>query len=172
MVSNAKRITILGVGIALYVVLSFILNFPIVGHVRFDAGYVCYAVYLSLFGWWGIPVGVVGCFIKGYISDGWIPFTWMIGQLIVGVTCAVVFRKTNDAKHRIFYRAMAVTVSVTVGIGIVSSLLSAVMFGQPIMLKIGRGMITAAADILPMVIGLVIAEKLPKAPKMKEEEGK
>lgn len=158
--NKTRRIAYVGIGIALYVVLSLILNFPIVGHVRFDAGYVCYAVYLSAFGWWGIPVGMVGCFIKGYISDGWIPFTWMIGQLIVGISCAIVFEKTKSVRYKNMYRIITIALSVIVSIGIVSSMLSAIMFHQPIMLKIGRGMITAIADIIPMILGLFIAEKL------------
>ena len=157
--SKTRKIAFIGVGIALYVVLSMILNFPIVAHVRFDAGYVCYAVYLCLFGWWGIPVGVVGCFIKGYVSDGWIPFTWMVGQLIVGVSCAVVFSKTKGSKHKSMFRVAAIIISVLIGIGIVSSLMSAIMFHQPIMLKIGRGIITAVADIIPMIVGLFIAQR-------------
>lgn len=155
---KAKRIVQIGIGIALYVVLSMLLNIPIVGHVRFDAGYICYAVYLDLFGWWGILVGVFGCFLKGYISDGWIPFTWMIGQTIVGVSCSAVFTKTNKT----LLKAAAIVLSVIVGIGFVSSLLSALMFNQLIALKIGRGMITAAADIIPMLIGLFVSAKLKR----------
>lgn len=153
---KTKRIAQIGIGIALYVVLSMLFNVPIVGHVRFDAGYICYAVYLELFGWWGIPVGVLGCFIKGYASDGWIPFTWMVGQTIVGVSCSAVFAKTDKA----FWKITVIVVSVIVGIGIVSSVMSALMFGQPILMKIGRGMITALADIIPMVIGLLVSSKL------------
>lgn len=157
--TKTKRIVQIGIGIALYVVLSMLLNIPIVGHVRFDAGYVCYAVYLDLFGWWGILVGVLGCFLKGYISDGWIPFTWMIGQTIVGLSCSAVFAKTN----KVSLKVAAIVISVIVGIGFVSSLLSALMFGQPIALKIGRGMITAVADIIPMVVGLFISSKLKRS---------
>ena len=153
---KTKRIVQIGIGIALYVVLSMLANVPIVGHVRFDAGYMCYAVYLDLFGWWAIIVGVVGCFIKGYVSDGWIPFTWMVGQTIVGVSCAAVFAKTDKP----FWKIAVIVVSVILGIGIVSSVMSALMFGQPILMKIGRGMITAAADIFPMMIGMAISSKL------------
>ena len=156
---KTKRIVQIGIGVALYVVLSMLVNVPIVGHVRFDAGYICFAVYLDLFGWWGIIVGVLGCFIKGYVSDGWVPFTWMVGQTIVGVSCSTVFAKTDKP----FWKIAAIVVSVIVGIGIVSSVMSALIFGQSIPMKIGRGMITAAADSVPMIVGLFVSKQLKKS---------
>jgi uncharacterized membrane protein len=155
---KTKKITLLGIGVALYVVLSMIANIPLVGHMRLDCGYIVYAVYLVFFGYLGIPVGVIGCFIKGYISDGWIPFTWMIGQVIIGVICSYVFRR-NVSK---IVRIITIFLSVFLGIAIVSSCLSALMFHLPLGLKILKGCVGALADSIAMVIGLYVADLVAK----------
>ena len=153
-----KKITYLGVGIALYFVMSMALNIPLVGHMRLDCGYIVYVVYLALFGYWGIPVGVIGCFLKGYICDGWIPFTWMIGQVVIGVICACVFSRTD----RKLLRIIAVILSVFLGIAIISSGLSAIIFHLPIGLKIFKGSIGAATDSLAMIVGLYLVDVIGK----------
>ena len=150
-----KKITYLGIGIALYFILSMALNIPLVGHMRLDCGYIVYAVYLTLFGYYGIPVGLIGCFLKGYICDGWIPFTWMIGQIVIGVICAYVFGRTD----KILLRIIAVILSVFLGIAVISSGLSAIIFHLPIGLKIFKGTIGATTDSLAMIIGLYIADR-------------
>ena len=155
---KTKKISFIGIGIALYVVLSFIANIPLVGHMRLDCGYIVYSVYLVLFGYMGIPVGVIGCFIKGYISDGWIPFTWMIGQIIIGVICSYVFRKSVSKIVRI----IAIFISVFLGIAIVSSGMSALMFHLPLGLKILKGCVGALADSIAMIIGLYVTDLVGK----------
>lgn len=155
--SKTKLIANIGVGIALYVVVSMLLNIPLgVRHIRLDLGYIVYTVYLALFGYYGIPVGVIGCCIKGYISDGWIPFTWMIGQVLIGVVCARVFSRTFSNTHWI----IAIIASVFLGIAIVSSGLSAIMFHIPIGVKIAAGAVAAASDAFVMIVGIPIAKKL------------
>lgn len=156
--NNTKKIAYLGVGIALYFVLSMLANIPLIGNIRLDCGYIVYAIYLVIFGWFGIPVGVIGCFIKGYISDGWIPFTWMIGQTIIGISCAYMFSKTNKKVIQI----LTIIISVFLGIAIVSSGLSAIMFNLPLGLKIFKGCVGALVDSIAMIIGLFIADKLKK----------
>ena len=157
--SNTKIIAYIGIVIALYIVVSMLLNIPLVGHIRLDCGYIVYAVYLCLFGYWGIPVGVVGCFVKGYISDGWIPFTWMIGQVIIGLICAKTFSITDKK----LWRIIAIVGSVFLGVGIVSSVLSAIMFNIPIGVKIAKGAVVSATDAGAMIVGLYITDLIRKA---------
>lgn len=162
--SKAKKVAYIGIGIALYIVVSMLLNIPLVGHIRLDCGYIVYAFYLCLFGYWGIPVGVIGCFVKGYISDGWIPFTWMIGQVIIGVICAKVFSITDKKVLRI----IAIIGSVFLGVGIVSSVISALMFNIPIGIKLTKGAVASITDAGAMIIGLFVADLMKRAVEVKE----
>lgn len=157
--NRTKKVTYIGIGIALYIVVSMLLNIPLIGHIRLDCGYIVYAVYLYFFGYLGIAVGVVGCFVKGYISDGWIPFTWMIGQVIIGLICAKVFSVTDKK----IWRIIAIAGSVFLGVGIVSSVLSAVMFNIPIGVKLTKGVVASVADAGAMILGLFVADLVKKA---------
>lgn len=155
---KTKQITYIGIGIALYIVISMLLNIPLIGNIRLDCGYIVYAVYLALFGWQGIIVGVVGCFIKGYISDGWVPVTWMIGQLIIGITCSITFKKVKNK----LLQVIIMVLSVFLGIAIVSSGLSAWIFKLPLGLKIFKGCVASVTDAGAMVIGFIIADRIKK----------
>lgn len=42
---NTKKIAFLGIGIALYVVLSMTIKIPLVGHIQTDFGYVAYGAF-------------------------------------------------------------------------------------------------------------------------------
>lgn len=101
---------------------------------------------------------MIGCFLKGYICDGWIPFTWMIGQVVIGVICACVFSRTD----RKLLRIIAVILSVFLGIAIISSGISAIIFHLPIGLKIFKGSIGAATDSLAMIVGLYLVDVIGK----------
>lgn len=157
MINRVRLIAYMGMGIALYVVVSLSLNIPFgIRHMRLDLGYIVYTVYLALFGYWGIVVGVVGCCIKGYISDGWIPFTWMIGQTLIGIVCAGTFSKTANVTRWV----AAIVVSVFFGIAIVSSGLSALMFHLPLGAKIIAGTVGAISDSIVMILGIPIAKMM------------
>lgn len=159
--NTTKKVAYIGIGIALYIVVSMIANIPLIGHIRLDCGYIVYSVYLVLFGYWGIPVGVVGCFIKGYVSDGWIPFTWMLGQILIGVICAYTFSRSNKKIIRI----IAILASVFLGIAIVSSGLSAIMFNIPFGIKFVKGLVATATDSAAMIVGLFLADAVRKGMK-------
>lgn len=145
-----------GIGIALYIALSMTASIPLIGSIRLDFGYIVFTAWLALFGWWGIPVGVIGCFIKGWVFDGFIPITWTLGQIFVGVLCAYVFSRTN----KIWIRIATILLSVFVGMVFVNQGLSSLMFNIPFSIKFVRGIVSFATDSAMMIVGLFIANRI------------
>ena len=153
-----KNILALGLLSALYVVLGFMCKIPLIGHIGTDLGYVAFAVVLYNFGPAGAAVGVIGCFLESYLLQGWIPYGWIAGQLLIGICCGLVYKKVDNKVLQI----IATIVAMFVGIGLIKTLIECGLFGIPFEVKIVKNSIAFVADLVPMVIGLVVSWKMNK----------
>ena len=153
-----KTIAFLGLGIALYVVLSLIMNIPLLAgtHLQTDLGYIAFGAYCYLFGWPALIVGVAGCFVKSLITSGWIPIGWMVGQAVIGIICGLVFNKTN---HKVIHIITAI-VAVFVGVGLIKTVIECQLYSIPFSVKFAKNAVAFVADAIPMVIGLLLAYRL------------
>jgi hypothetical protein len=151
-----KRIAYMGIGIALYVVLSFAVKIPLIGHIQTDLGYIAFGVFLYIFGYPAIVVGVMGCVIESLLMSGWFPYGWFVGQIVIGLMCAYAFTKTNQKWLHIF----AIIFSVFVGIVVIKTIIECVMFGIPLAVKIPKNIVAWVVDVIPMIIGLLIGYRL------------
>lgn len=156
--NNTKKIAYLGLGIALYVVLSMMVKIPLIAHIQTDLGYIVYAVYLCLFGWEAALVGVIGCLIESLIVNGWIPVGWMVGQAFIGVACGIAFQKTNSK----WIRILVIIASVFVGIGLIKTVIECSLYGIPFPVKFMRNGVAVIADSIVMIIGLYITDLVKK----------
>ena len=68
--SKNRKITYMGLGIALYVVLSYTIKIPLINRIRTDPGYLAFGLFLCLFGTPGTLVGVLGCIISNLLYSG------------------------------------------------------------------------------------------------------
>lgn len=152
--SKTKTIAYFGIGIALYVVLSMAMKIPIIGHIQTDLGYIVFSVYLALFGWQALIIGVVGCMIESLIINGWIPIGWMVGQAIIGIICGVVFQKYDKNSLKILW----ILISVFLGIGCCKTLIECFLYDIPVMIKFPRNIIAFIPDSIAMILGLYISD--------------
>ena len=155
---NLKEICTLGILTALYVVVGFSCKIPLVGHIATDLGYVVFAIALYNFGIAGAAVGVIGCFLESYLLQGWIPYGWIAGQLLIGICCGLVYKKVDNKVLQI----IATIVAMFVGIGLIKTLIECGLFGIPFEVKIVKNSIAFVADLVPMLIGLVVSWKMNK----------
>lgn len=151
-----KRISYYAMGIALYVVLSITVKIPLINHIKTDFGYVAFGAYLNLFGVEGTVVGVIGCILSNILSGGSFPLGWIIGQLFIGITCGMAFKRIEN----IWLKCLFGIVSVFIGVGIIKTAVEVLFFNIPLEAKIIRSLIAFIADAIPMVIGIVISTKI------------
>lgn len=153
---KTKKIALLGIGIALYVVLGFTIKIPLISHIQTDLGYIAFGCLLYLLGWQACIVGVIGCLFESLIFSGWIPIGWMTGQLIIGIICGNIYTKTkNTAIH------IATTIiAVFIGIALIKTAIECTLYGIPLIIKFPKNFIAFIADTIPMIIGYFIAKRL------------
>ena len=154
--NNTKKITMLAMGIALYVVLAATVKIPLIGHIQTDLGYVAFGAFCVLFGWIGAVVGVFGCLIESLLFSGWIPVGWMLGQVAIGVLCGICYKKTQNRVIRLLVTILAVFI----GVAVIKTAIECALYSIPVQIKFTKNCVAFVADTIPMILGLVIGERL------------
>lgn len=154
--SSTKKLTYMGLGVALYVVLSFTVKIPILAHIRTEPGYIAFGLFLCLFGYPATSVGVLGCIIANLLYSGTFPIGWALGQLFIGLTCSWAFPrlKSTAAKMAVGF------LSVMIGIALIKSLSESVLFNLPLGVKLARGAVAALADAVPFLAGILLSSRI------------
>ncbi len=154
--NRTKKISYLGIGIALYVVVSMLVKIPIVNRIKLDMGYIVFALYLNSFGVSASIVGVAGCIIANMLSGGSFPIAWAMGQLLVGLTMGSLFPKTE----KLWLKILAGVIAVFLGIGALKTILEILMFRFPFWAKFSSNLAAVLADSIPFVIGILLTQKI------------
>ena len=143
--SKTKKISFLGLGIALYVVLGLVLQLPIFAnsHLQTDLGYVAFGVYCVCFGWLGAIVGAVG---------------WILGQIFIGLLCGIVYKKTNNKAIHIIVTVLAVFI----GVGIIKTVVECYLFNIPFAVKVVKNLVASISDSITMLLGLILGYRLKR----------
>lgn len=168
---TAKSICLLGLGIALYVVLGAAVKIPLIGHIQTDLGYIAFGAYMMIFGFPGIVVGAIGCVLESVIFSGWFPTGWLLGQIVIGIICALSFRFGRtllNKRTRIIYCAIVSAIAIVIGILFVKTAVECWMYQIPFAIKFAKNGIACMADIPPMVIGIILGDALKEKVKMKQ----
>ena len=156
MSNKSRKITYLGMGIALYVVLSYTVKIPLINQIRTDFGYLVFGVFLCLFGVEGTIVGVFGCIISNLLYSGTFPIGWALGQLFIGIVCGLSFKKTKNTAVRV----VIACVCVLIGIGVIKTLVESFLFKLPLAAKFVRGLVASAADAVPFAAGIILSNRI------------
>lgn len=156
--NKTKTLVMLAVGIALYVVLGMTVKIPLISHIQTDLGYIAFGVMLVMFGWQACIVGVIGCMFESLLVSGWIPVGWMVGQLVIGIICGIAYKRTDNKTLWI----ITTIVSVFIGVGLIKTLIECGLYGIPFAIKFMKNGIAVVADVIPMIIGLFVGERLNK----------
>lgn len=160
---KTKNICYLGIGIALYVVLGMSVKIPLIGHIQTDLGYAAFGSYLSIFGTLGTIVGACGCVIESLVYNSWFPIGWLFGQIFIGIFCGIVFKATKkiyNSKAKIFIYIITSIVALFIGVGIIKTIIECYLYSIPFGVKFVKNSIAFLADTPPMVVGVLIGNKI------------
>lgn len=154
---RTRLIAYLGVGIAVYVVLSTMVIIPIINRIKLDLGYIIFGTYLNLFGLPATIVGVGGCIIGNLLKGGSFPLAWAVGQLFIGLSLGYLFPKTEKLYLKIIYAI----ISCFIGIVCIKTLIEKAMMPElPTVAKILSNTAAFTADVIPLIIGIVLSLKI------------
>ena len=165
MAPSTKKICITAMGTALFVVLSLCLQVPVFENYYLCLGYVVMTLFCYYFGpISGMTVGGLGVILYCLLTSGlrgmpgWAAGNLVIG-LVVGLTCKFTLKiKKQWIKHILI--AISVVVSVAVAMLGVKSLIEALLYAQPMLLRIAKNSYAFIADVVVMIISLPICVSL------------
>ncbi len=162
-----QRITLLAVGIALFVALSMCLQVPVFENYYLCLGYVVMAVYCWSFGAVsGTVVGTLGVVLYCLVINGLRGMPgWALGNIVIGVCLGLTFRASRRLKRlslRTLLNIAAIVVGTAVGILGVKSVTESFLYAQPFLVRAGKNASAFIADVVVLIVGLPVCMALDK----------
>lgn len=161
---STKRIALVGVLTALYVVCSLTLKIPMgIGAIMLDLGYLVLTVATFTVGCWAGVVGGLGALIESFLFSPYgISYGWIVMNVLIGVICGIFFRQARLKKMRQYLISTAIII-VAVLIGITAkTVIECQLYGIPYLVKIPKSAVAFVVDVIVMLIGLPIAVRVKK----------
>lgn len=156
---NTKKVAILGVLTALYVVMSAFLKFTIFSNIMVDLGYIAFMVALCMYGAWGTVVGVVGCALESILFTAYgFSISWASANLAIGLLIGFSFKHLKHPINRIIVTIIAVAI----GMLAVKTAIECPLYGIPLAVKIPKNAVAFGVDAVTMVVGLAFYEIIKK----------
>lgn len=176
MSTNTKKLALMAVGIALFVVLSLCLQVPVFENYYLCLGYVAMAVYCYSFGTFaGTVVGFFGVILYCVVISGLRGMPgWALGNIVIGVALGLCFAATKDMKNQIVRSVIHVAVivaSVALGILVVKSETEHLLYDQPFLIRAGKNVYAFVADVVVLIVSLPVCAVLDKQAKKLFPEG-
>lgn len=157
--NNIKRISLYGLGIALYVALSMTAKIPVIGHASLDLGYIVFAVYCYYCGSIaGMVIGSMGCMLVSLLTSGWFPPGWIIGNMIIGFIVGMVGKESNASTAK---RIVVVFFAVFLGIFCAKTIIECALYSIPLAVKAPKSAVVFIMDAIVMSIGTWLAPRIP-----------
>ena len=155
------------IGTALFIVLTLCLQVPVFENYYLCLGYIVMAVCLYSFGTaCGTFVGVVGVVLYCVLTNGLRGMPgWAVGNLVIGIVVGLTFRYTKGLEKAWLRTALdflAIAVSTAIGILVIKSLTECLLYGQPMLLRMGKNVFAFVADVFVLEFSLPICMALDK----------
>lgn len=163
-----KKVALIGILTALYVVMSLTLKIPIgIGNIQLDMGYVALTVACFTVGPWAAFVGGVGAAIESILFSAYgISYGWIAMNIAIGLILGFVFKriscleKRNDIVEYII-AAFLIMMAVVIGVAI-KTIIECSLYSIPIAVKAPKSLTVFIIDTVVMVIGLFIVRPVKK----------
>ena len=167
---KTKKICLMAVGIAMFVVLSLCLQVPVFENYYLCLGYAVMAVYCYSFGTLsGTVVGFFGVILYCVVISGMRGMPgWSLGNIVIGVALGLTFKATRPMKSkalRAAIRCLVIVAATALGILVVKSETECLLYAQPFLVRVGKNMSAFIADAAMLIISLPLCEILDKTVK-------
>lgn len=164
---TTKNIALVGIGIALFVVLSLCLQVPVFENYYLCLGYIVMSVYCYSIGIVsGTIVGTLGTILYCFLIGGLRGMPgWAIGNIAIGIIIGATFLLTKKIKSTTLSIAIAVIGIVfanTIGILGIKSLTEVILYSQPFVVRVVSNTTAFVADIVVLIASLPICKLLHK----------
>jgi len=164
---TTKKLCLMAMGVALYVVLALCLQVPVFENYYLCLGYVAMMVFCYYFGpLSGMVVGSLGVVLYCVLINGLRGMPgWAVGNLVIGLAVGMTCKYTLRLKGkwlRLVLIAVAVVISTTVAILGVKSLAEALLYAQPMVVRIAKNVYAFVADVVVLLAGLPVCAALEK----------
>ncbi len=162
---TVRKISLLGVGIALFVVLSLCLQVPVFENYYLCLGYAVMMVWCFRFGpAAGAAVGAGGVVIYCLLTSGLRGMPgWSLGNAVIGVLLGGGLRlcaKIRPRTVRAFAHLALIVLATAVGILGVKSLTECLLYAQPFAVRAAKNMAAFVADAVMLAVSLPAAALL------------
>jgi ECF transporter S component (folate family) len=167
MKNTTQFITLNGVCIALFVVLTMCLQVPVFENYYLCLGYVVMMVCCYRYGAAsGTLVGCLGVILYCVLTSGLRGMPgWTLGNLVIGVACGIAFgrlKKLDNAWLRRGLMVVVIVLATAVGILGVKSLTECLLYAQPMAVRVFKNSYAFVADAVMMVVSIPVCEMLDK----------
>ncbi len=165
--TSTQRISLLAVGIALFVALSMCLQVPVFENYYLCLGYVVMAVYCYSFGTIsGTVAGTLGVVLYCLVINGLRGMPgWALGNVVIGICLGLTFRMTKQMKNRVLATTLcvaAIVAGTALGILGIKSITESILYGQPFIVRVGKNVYAFIADVVVLIVSLPICMMLDK----------
>lgn len=167
MSAKTKKLALLAVGIALFVVLSVCLQVPVFENYYLCLGYIVMAVYCYSFGTLaGTAVGFFGVILYCVVISGLRGMPgWALGNVVIGVALGLCFKATGNMKRpllRTVIHAAVIAAAVALGILVVKSETEHLLYAQPFLVRAAKNVYAFVADTVVLILSLPLCAVLDK----------
>lgn len=164
---KTKKLALMAVGIALFVVLSLCLQVPVFENYYLCLGYVVMAVYCYSFGpLAGTVAGFFGVILYCVVISGLRGMPgWALGNIVIGIALGLCFRATGKMSNQILRTVIHVAVivtSVALGILVIKSATESLLYSQPFLVRAAKNSYAFVADVVVLIVSLPVCAVLDK----------
>ena len=170
MSANTKKISLMAVGIALFVVLSLCLQVPVFENYYLCLGYAVMAVYCYSFGTLsGTVVGFLGVILYCVVISGMRGMPgWSLGNIVIGIALGLTFKATRSMKSKMLravIHCLVIVAATALGILVIKSETESLLYTQPFLVRVAKNTSAFIADAIMLIVSLPLCEVLDKTAK-------
>lgn len=170
MSTKTRKLALMAVGIALFVVLSLCVQVPVFENYYLCLGYVVMAVYCYSFGpLMGTAVGFFGVILYCVVISGLRGMPgWALGNIAIGIALGLCFAVTVKMRNQFFRTVIHVAVivsSVALGVLIIKSETESLLYSQPFLVRAVKNSYAFVADVVMLIASLPVCAILDKQAK-------